>query len=213
VIHARIQGHPSRAHLHGDLAAALDPLPCEVCLHSSDPPDPWAGYRACLRGIPPGASHLLVIQDDAQPCVHVPVALEQVAARNPDVPVCLFLGAAPASTAGLARKAMMRNVRYVPLMNTTFVPLVAVLWPVQVAQRFLEWSDTARRMTRADDGNAARFMRHGPQQFLVSVPSLVEHNDFVPSVKGGPSRPRQHKPGKSWRHACLLAEDALAYEW
>jgi hypothetical protein len=110
---------------------------------------------------------------------------------------------------------MMRKERYVPLMNTTFVPLVCVLWPKQVAQRFLEWTeDTTQKITRADDGNAARFMRSTGQQFLVSVPSLVEHNDFVPSVKGGPRQARRHKPGKeAWRHAYLLAEDAALYEW
>ena len=53
-----------------------------------------------------------------------------------------------------------------------------------------------RRITRADDGNAARFMRYAPQQFMVSVPSLVEHNDFMPSVKGGASRPRQAQAGQ-----------------
>jgi hypothetical protein len=110
---------------------------------------------------------------------------------------------------------MMRKERYVPLRNTTFVPLVAVLWPVQVAQKFLEWAEsTPRKITRADDGNAARFMRYTRQQFLVSVPSLVEHNDFVPSVNGGPRQARKHKPGKeAWRHAHLLAEDAALYEW
>jgi hypothetical protein len=109
---------------------------------------------------------------------------------------------------------MMRQRRYIPLMNTNFVPLVAVLWPRQVAQEFLEWSETTtRKMTRADDGNAARFMRDTRQPFMVSVPSLVEHNDFIPSVKGGASKPRQHKPGKSWRSAALLAEDASLYEW
>jgi hypothetical protein len=56
-------------------------------------------------------------------------------------------------------------------------------------------------------------MRYTRQQIMVSVPSLVEHNDFVPSVKGGASRPRTQRPGKSWRHAYLLADVALVYEW
>lgn len=108
---------------------------------------------------------------------------------------------------------MVRNQRYVPLMNTTFVPLVCVLWPRHKAQEFLEWSEDAPRMTRADDGNAGRWVRATGQTVLVSVPSLVEHDDYVPSVKGGATRPRQHKPGKSWRHAYLLAEDGARYDW
>jgi hypothetical protein len=181
-------------------------------VHSSEPPSPWEGYRRCLSDIPE-CSHLLILQDDALPCVNFPVALESVAERFPSTPVCLFLGAAPASTAGRARKAMMRNERYVPLGSTAFVPLVAVLWPRRKAAEFYCWSETATRMTRADDGNAMRWMRAKSQTFMVTVPSLVEHNDFVPSVKGGSSRPRKHQPGKSWRHAYLLAEDAAAYDW
>jgi hypothetical protein len=177
-------------------------------IHSSDPPDPWAGYRRCLTDIP-ACSHLLILQDDAQPCANFPSAVERIAARNLHTPVCLFMGAAPASTAAQARRAWLKGRRYTPLLNASFVPLVACLWPREVAKKFLEWSETGRT-TRADDGNAARWMRVAKQPFLVSVPSLVEHNDFTPSVKGG----RQHKPGaESWRRAVLLADDGLAYEW
>ena len=53
-------------------------------------------------------------------------------------------------------------------------------------------------------------MRRTRQPFMVTVPSLVEHNDFTPSVKGG----RQHLPGKeAWRRAVLLAADGLDYIW
>jgi hypothetical protein len=45
---------------------------------------------------------------------------------------------------------------------------------------------------------------------MVTVPSLVQHNDFVESVKGG----RPHEFGKeAWRQAVLLAQDGLRYEW
>ncbi len=104
---------------------------------------------------------------------------------------------------------MLKERRYTPLLNTTFVPLVAVLWPKTVAEEFLDWAHSGKT-TRADDGNAARFMRRTKQPFLCTVPSLVEHNDFVPSVKGG----REHRPGaESWRRALFLAQDALDYEW
>ena len=94
---------------------------------------------------------------------------------------------------------------YVPLGPAPFVPLVAVLWPRQLAIDFLAWSETAARITRADDGNAARWMRQVKQEFLVCVPSLVEHDDFTPSVKGGV----KESQGKDRsRVAMLLADDA-----
>lgn len=209
MILARVQGHPSRDQNY--LRAALSPLPTEVLLHSSDPPDPWSGYRACLSDLPE-CSHVLVVQDDALPCKNFVPALEQVAARWPSNPVCLFLGAAPASTAALARRATIRKpgTRYVPLGPTSFMPLVAVLWPRAKAQEFLRWASTSRKITRADDGNAGRWRNSTKQEVMVTVPSLVQHNDFIVSVKGG----RQHRFGaESWRQAILLAEDGLQYDW
>jgi hypothetical protein len=65
-------------------------------------------------------------------------------------------------------------------------------------------------MTRADDGNAARWVRATKQQVWVAVPSLVQHDDDTPSVKGG----RDHVPWQeSWRQALFLADDATAYDW
>lgn len=207
-IWVRVQAHPSRRDLLPHLLERLEPLPVEIRVHESIPPDPWAGYRECLKNLP-DCSHILIIQDDALPCAHFPVALRQVAERHPSTPVCLFLGGAPSSTAAQARRAWNKNRRYTPLLNTNFVPLVAVLWPRDKAEAFLEWSRTAKT-TRADDGNAGKWMSRTKQPFLCTVPSLVEHNDFVPSVKGG----RVHKPGvEAWRHAVLLAEDGLEYEW
>lgn len=206
----RIQHHPSRAELLPDLLKALEPLYVEVSTHEAIPPDPWGGYRQCLSNLP-GCSHVLVLQDDALPVPGFAQAVERVAKRHRENPVCLFLGAAPASTATLIRRALQQRKerRYFPLLPATFVPLVACLWPRSVAQEFLSWSKT-HKVTRADDGNAARWMRQTKRQFFVTYPSLVEHNDYVPSVKGG----RPHRPGaESWRRALFLAEDASAYDW
>lgn len=181
----------------------------ELFIHESDPPDPWANYRRCLAKIPDKFSHVLVVQDDVIPKLGFVDAVTRIAERHPDTPVCLFMGALPSSTASQVRRAKP-DVRYVPLTVGSFVPLVAVLWPTHVARAFLDWSSTARGMTRADDGNAAKWVRATRQQILVSVPSIVQHDDEEPSVKGG----RGHVPwAESWRQALLLADDATAYEW
>lgn len=183
-------------------------MPVEVMVHASDPPDPWQNYRRCLdyHG---ETEHLLVVQDDAIPAPGFAAAAQQIADRNPDIPVCLFLGAFPASTATRVRRAKP-DVRYVPLGPTSFMPLVCVLWPTHVARSFLDWSTTARGMTRADDGNAARWLRATRQQVYVAVPSIVQHDDGEPSVKGG----REHIPwAEKWRQALLLADDATAFDW
>ncbi len=208
MIVARIQGHPSRNALHDRLIGRLG-METQLFLHESDPPDPWAGYRACLSDIPDIFSHVVIAQDDCLPAPGFAFAVEWIAERHPNDPVCLFLGAFPASTAARVRRSKP-DVRYVPLGPSSFMPLLCVLWPVGLARSFLAWSQTARGMTRADDGNAARWLKATRQQVWVTVPSLVEHDDYTPSVKGG----RDHVPGaEAWRRTVLLADDATNYEW
>jgi hypothetical protein len=171
-----------------------------VVEHASVPPDPWGGYRRCLTD-PPDCTHLLIIQDDAIPVPGFADVLPQIAQNDP---VCLWISNSPANAAGRARRAHGKQP-YVPLGPAPFVPLVAVLWPRQAAIDFLEWSETASQITRADDGNAGRWMRQTRRQFMVCVPSIVEHDDCVPSVKGG--RPETQGRDRS-RVAMLLADDA-----
>jgi hypothetical protein len=150
---------------------------------------------------------VLTIQDDAIPVPGFADVLPQIAR---DVPVCLWMSAIPSAAAGRARRAA-KSRRYIPLGPAPFVPLVAVLWPRRAAEEFRAWSETAARMTRADDGNVARWMRQTKQEFLVCVPSIVEHDDFTPTVKGG-TRKESHGAAKD-RVALLLAEDARDYDW
>jgi len=87
---------------------------------------------------------------------------------------------------------------------------VAVLWPVQKAREFLEWTNTARRMTRADDGNAGKWRNDTNQEIRVAVPCLVDHPDMEPSVKGG----RKSSQGKDpLRRALHVSEDGLKHNW
>ncbi len=120
------------------------------------------------------------------------------------------MSAIPASCAGRVRRSFPKQ-RYVPLGPTNIFPLVAVLWPRACAVAFAEWAETASRLTRADDGNAARWARQTRQEIMVAVPSICEHDDFTPSVKGGTRGESQGKA--SDRVALFLAEDARAYTW
>lgn len=178
--------------------------------HASDPPDPWANYLRCLSDLPL-CSHVLIIQDDAIPVPGFSEALVQIAATNPERPVCLWMGAIPANAAGRARKAYGRQ-RYIPLGPAKFVPLVAVLWPYRCAIDLWEWAQTASDLviTRADDGNVGRWMRERKVEFQVCVPSVVEHDDWTPSVKGG--IPETQGKDRN-RVALFLADDARDWEW
>ena len=209
----RVQHHPARrAHLP-ELLHHLGSLPSKVVEHSSSPPDPWAGYRLCLTDLP-DCTHVLVIQDDALPRPGFADAVQSIAVAHAERPVCLWMSAIPASAAARALRASGRQ-QYIPLGPTNIVPLVAVLWPRALAQQFLEWSLTASGLTRADDSNVAKWIRRMPRdmkpEFMVCVPSIVEHDDWAPTVKGG-TRKESHGRSRD-RVALLLADDARAYEW
>ena len=88
----RVQAHPSRSELHGELLRSLEPLPAELSLHTSDPPSPWEGYKLALAsGLEDPASHVVVLQDDATVSHNFPLAVERIAEAKPDDPVDLFL--------------------------------------------------------------------------------------------------------------------------
>ena len=181
----------------------------EVLLHSSDPPDPWGGYRACLSELP-DCTHVLIIQDDTIVCENFAGAVDAISYSNKDHPVCLFFGGYPQGTARMMRRASMRKQSYLWMHRSPIIPLVAVLWPRYKAEEFLHWSDTAKGMTRADDGNAGKWTRETGQDIRVCVPSLVEHPDMEPSVKGG----QKSRWGKDpMRKAVLWADDGLAHQW
>jgi hypothetical protein len=178
-----------------------------VVEHHSDPPNPWDGYRLCLTDLP-DCSHVLVLQDDAIPVPGFWDAVERIADAQPDRPVCLWMSAIPSNAAARALRA---RGSYIPLGPAPFVPLVAVLWPTRQASAFARWAETASRLTRADDGNVARWMKASKTEFMVAVPSICEHDDFTPSVKGGSQKASGGKDRT--RRALLLAKDASRIQW
>lgn len=180
-------------------------------LHASSPPDPWAGYRRCLEDLPEGFSHVLIIQDDAIPALNFVPALERVAAKHPDTPVCLWMSGIPSGTAVKARRMMQRapHLRYLPLGPSPFVPAVAILWPTAKARDLHEWAADWPRLSRADDGNISKWVQKTKQNIIVTVPSMVEHDEHEPSVKGG----RQYALGDSQRTALFTCLDAATLDW
>lgn len=207
---ARIQAHPSREHLIPRLLEAIAPLNAVVLTHSSSPPNPWANYKRCLAAVS-SYTHLCVLQDDALPVRNFGLAIEEIACANPDIPVGLFLSNLPQGTLSYARRAQARGQPYgLVYPNSNVVHTVAVLWPMRKADEFLRWADAhARPSERADDGVLANWVKRTRQAFRVTIPSIVEHDYTVPSVKGGNRNWERDRAGRAW----ALAEDALAHDW
>jgi hypothetical protein len=158
----------------------------EVIEDSGEKPNPWRGYKRCLSDLPDDG-HVCVLQDDTIVCKNFAPALELIAGANPETAVCLFSGGMPRMT---ALKIKQATTSYVYLGTNEFLPMVAVLWPVHVARSFIEWTEeNPRRLpggpeARSDDAIGGRWVRFARQRVRVTVPSLVQHPDDVPSTIG-----------------------------
>jgi hypothetical protein len=188
----RIQAHPSRRDLWLRLIEDLRPLPTVASIHSSEPPSPWEGYKQALRsGLedPSEPTHLLVLQDDVQVCSSLPLAVERITEAIPNEPICLFLSWLPRNVSAQALRDMQRGARYTEINRASFIPVVAMIWPVAKAHDFLSWAETAtlpgiRGICRSDDAAVGHWLMSTRQRIWVTNPSLVEHPDNTPSLIG-----------------------------
>lgn len=179
-----IQHHPSREHLVGPL---LDALGGAEVVTDPDPTgvrSPLRTYLEALRRTPPDATHRLVVQDDALPCRGFPVRMGLLVAERPDVLMPLFLpGAAPhRRVVLLASKAGERWAT----LDPTWIPTVALVWPVEMAVRFLAWADETLdpEKRHGDDGPVGRWAARSRVRAVGPVPSIVQHPDVEPSTIG-----------------------------
>lgn len=195
-----VQGHPSRTALHRRLAANVAPLPFNLSLHTSEPPDPWAGYKlAVCRAVEEcDASHLIVLQDDAIPCYDFPLAVADAIKDRPDDVLSLWVGDMRDLTAKFYRRAQVAKERWSPVNFSKIHHCVALVWPRALAEEFLEWTSTSMlpgdgRDQQSDDAIVGAWARRTHHQFWATVPSLVEHNDDVPSTIGRPQGGRDRR--------------------
>jgi len=130
-----------------------------------------------------------VIQEDTIVCKNFPLAVERIAEAKND-PVCLFVSWLPNAIVYDIRKAWPKGEQYVVARPAKFIPAVAILWPLEAAERFLEWAESGVRLpgypdqVRSDDACLAEWVKRKRATFLVTTTSLVEHPDNVDSVKG-----------------------------
>lgn len=161
-------------------------------------------------------SHALVIQDDAVVCPNFGQAVERIAEARPQVPICLFVSGTRNATLKKYLRAMLAKQSYSTIWFQDFCPVVALLWPRQKAEAFLQWSSTAKLPgmpnPRSDDAVVGSWMKFTRQEILATVPSLVEHPDDTPSVKYDKLKDSY---GSKTRRAIWWIEDGdpLLYDW
>jgi hypothetical protein len=200
-----VQHHPARAHLLDRLVDALGGAEVVV---DPDPDSPYRSpfrtYMEALRRTPTGATHRLIVQDDALPCAGFRDRMLEAVAEKPDVLVALFAPGASTHRVPITRAALAGE-RWAQL-RPTWVPTVALVWPVELVPRFVAWADDryAGSVREGDDGPVGKWAARNHLRAWATVPSLVEHPDVEPSLIG-----RKHRAGANRaRVAAMFAGDA-----
>lgn len=164
-------------------------------MHSSYPPNPWAGYqRALQRGVDASTkyTHLLVLQDDVVVCRDFPPAVTAAIEERPDSVLSLWVGGLPGRTRKDFWAAQSRKERWTEVYFRDIHHCVALVWPRELADHFLEWTSEHRipgdcRNQQSDDAIIGAWARRTKHRFWATVPCLVEHMDdpeTVPSTIG-----------------------------
>lgn len=130
--------------------------------------------------MPDDATHLLCIQDDALPQERFHGKTVEAIADYPENIVCLFVPGFPRERRRM-EMARAAGQRYIQFRASAYLPLVATVYPAEVAHGLLAWSDNPR-LRGADDSIAARYCRFRRLFPVATVPCLVEHDDTVERV-------------------------------
>lgn len=211
-----IQTHPAREAMARALGARI---PGATLVFDPDPlgyRSPWRTYRTALEAqvhADNGATHLLVIQDDAEPCTNFLPAVHLTAAARPDGLVVLFVGGQPRTLRDAVWGACNRDETFALCPPAQWVPAVAVIWPVPVIAPALEWVTAQRYPEKftADDEIIGRVKTALNLQAWATVPNLVEHPDVVPSLVGKLRAMAGRNPDRV--SCCFIDGDPLAIPW
>lgn len=145
---------------------------------------PWRTYRHAIETAPANASHLVVIQDDATVCAGFSVAADAALAARPDRVVVFCVCGSPPQHRLAIREACHRGDPWVELAVAHWLPTIAVAWPAGIARDLVSWVDGQNYPPKfvADDEITARFLRSRGIYACATVPSLVDHEDVLPSI-------------------------------
>src|SRR4051812_3404863 len=176
VVSAAIQSHLRRAEMAAALAETVGSAEVVSDPDPDGDPSPWRTYRETLERTPVGATHRLILQDDALPCPGFRAAVEAAIRTRPEVPLVLFVAGQPFEYVRAMRRASDRGEHWAWLDNRYWLPCVAVAWPTALIGDLLAYVDAQNwpRTFRSDDEILGRFLRARRVRALATVPSLVQ---------------------------------------
>lgn len=172
MISVAIMAHPKREQWIPDLADALDIEPTVVWDERNDR---WDTGRRSLLAYDPGASHHLVVQDDAIVCRDLVAGLERIAKVAGAHPVGLYMGRVRPN-----RPRVQRQVDQARRAKTPWVTMpgpwwgVGIMLPTDDIEAVVSFGDQRRDIGNYDR-KIGRFYERRKIDCLYTAPSLVEH--------------------------------------
>lgn len=115
-------------------------------------------------------------------CRDFPPAVTAAIADRPTSVLSLFVGGLSGRTRKDFWEAQGRRDPWSPIYFREIHHCVALVWPRELAEEFLDWTSSSRmpgdcRQVQSDDAIIGAWARRTKKQFWATVPCLVEHND------------------------------------
>lgn len=145
----------------------------------------WDTGRRALLAHEPGATHHLIVQDDAVLSNNFLKSCRNLVEHSGEFPVALYMGS---SSPGFRRKAIAAKGNGTPWFLASGPRWgVAVIIPVAHIPDLVEWCD-ADKKSEAYDGKMTLYYMHRRLSCLYTVPSLVNHREVTENPSLMPNR-------------------------
>lgn len=176
-----IMAHPQRARFVEELQEQLP----DATVVWDQKNDRWDTGRRSLLAFDPGATHHVVVQDDAIPCKDFLAGVERITQLVPNNPISLYTGRTRPfgqQVQKAARTARAKRLKWIVLDGLFWG--VGVVLPVPLLQEMVRFHDTANvQIKNYDSKMSFYFIQKGITTYYTQ-PSLVNHRDLA---DGNPS--------------------------
>jgi hypothetical protein len=206
---ARVMTHPTRAHYAQRLASRLTTLESGVVVDPdpSGEPNAYRTFLHVMRSVDQ-AEPLLVLQDDAVPCVGFERAVQAAWRAAGDRSVLVLYAGQALRAVPLLRAAAAHCRSLVELGTREYVPTVATVYPAGFPRAFAEYAErNAPPGWRHDDEMVGAYCRDYGVEVLTTIPCLAQHDNTLASIAGHAA----HGPRSAWCWAHDV--DASSIRW
>ena len=141
----------------------------------------------------------MIVQDDTIACRGFARAARAAWLSRPGRLITFFSRNTPPAIVQRRNVALRACDPFCEFPRGFWVLTVALLWPKELAQEFLEWPAVQARTMRTDDPIVGEWAAATERGALASVPSLVEHPDDQPSyIKSNNGNGRGVRTAACW---------------